>query len=824
MIHRPLVPVLSAFTGGLFAGRLLAKIDPALFLLLALPGLPTVLVWVLMKRPASFTAPSLLILFFLAGLILDLGAHKQLTLEVPAARRDRFTLEGTVLEPPRREEQITRLVVRADRVLHKAKELRPGELVYVSIYRHGGEYAPGDRIRFSARLRPFRNFNNPGRYDYERAMRIRGFSCGASISDGRCVVFMGKGDLGFPWNAVEAARGPLRSWIRQSLASPARGIVRALLLGEKHDLDPELREAFYRTGLAHILAVSGLHVGLVAWLVFGFVTRLLSCSYRLLLTVDVRKAAALITCLAAVAYALVAGFQVSTQRALAMVLAYLISIAIGRERDVWSTLCLAALLVLASDPHALYTISFQLSFGAVVGILWLAPPIYKRIYNNALYENGRRKRALSIVHSYTAGLLSVTVAAALFLLPLTVYYFHRISPVTVISNLAATPLLGLWILPAGLLAMLFFPVFPGAAGTLLNAASAGAEALEIVVRLFSGLSWASFWTVTPNPLELVLLYALLASVVLALKGRLRLLLPAVCLLLALDAAYWLYETRLSPHLRVTYLDVGQGNSALVQFPGGKRMLIDGGGFRLGTFDVGEMVVAPFLWSRKITRVHYLVLSHPEADHMDGLSFIAENFHPQDLWYNGDRVESDSYRRFMAAVLSTGLKLRLPGDPRLPENIGGVDVEVLYPPPGRPTISSPDTTEDNLNDRSLVIRLSQHGSSFLFPGDLESKGEAELAAIAGHELKSTVLLAPHHGSSSSSTPGFLECVRPEWCVISAGAGNRFGFPHPEALDRIRSVGARILRLDRIGAIRLTVKDQTLFINYSTPYGFRRALPL
>lgn len=798
----------------------MARIDPVLSLLLAASAVLPVLAWVLVQRPDSFNAAPLLILFFLAGMILDLRSHPQLLLEAPARRGDRVTLEGTLLEPPKRQEEITRLVVRAERVFLEGSELRPGELVYVSIYSNGPDFTPGDRIRFPARLRPFRNFKNPGRYDYESAMRIKGFSCGASVSDGRRVVLMGKGDPGFPWSAVESARAPLRRWIRQSLDPPARGILRALLLGEKHELDPALREYFYRTGLAHILAVSGLHVGLVAWLVFGSVTRLLSCSYRLLLLTDVRKTAALATFFPVIAYSLVAGFQVSTQRALAMVLAYLVSIAIGREREVWSTLCLAALLVLASRPHALYTISFQLSFGAVAGILWLAPPIYKRLYRPASHEiKGAGRTAWRVFHSYTAGLLAVTLAATLCLLPLTVFYFHRISLVTIISNLAVTPLLGLWILPAGLLSLLLFPLFPSGAGVLLGLASAGAEAMAAVVRWFAGLPWASIWVITPNPLELILLYGLLASGGLALKRRFRVLLPVVLILLALDAAYWLYETRLSPSLRVTYLDVGQGNSALVQFPGGKRMLIDGGGFRLGRFDVGRMVVAPFLWSRKITRVHYLVLSHPEADHMNGLSFIAENFGPQELWYNGDRVESDSYRRFMASVRSSGLELRRPGDPELPDEIGGVAIEVLYPPAREPPLSSADPAEHNLNNRSLVIRLSKQGKSFLFPGDLEAEGEAELAALAGPRLGSTVLLAPHHGSSSSSTPAFLECVRPAVCVVSAGAGNRFGFPHPEALARIRAAGARILRLDQTGALRLTTRGRVLNINYSTPYGFR-----
>ncbi|MCF8062298.1 MAG: DNA internalization-related competence protein ComEC/Rec2 [Deltaproteobacteria bacterium] len=807
MTRRPLVPLLLAFAGGLSAAELLPPSAASPAVLPILFGLPPVLGLVLAFRSARLGPPLLFGLFFLAGALLALHDRTpERVLQSAAARKARVTVQGTVIEPPHHRREVARFPVRVDRILSGGCTAAAGERIYVAVYRNAPRLRPGQRIRFPARLRLFRNFNNPGRWDYEAAMRIRGFSCAASVSDGRSVVLMAPaGTLGALEDALEKLRGPLRDWFRRSLSAPERGLMRALVLGEKQGIDPADREAFQAAGLAHVLAVSGLHVGLVAWLAFTAIRWILSRSHRLLLAADVRKVSALAACLPVTVYALTAGFHVSTQRALIMVLAYLLSVAAGREKDVWSTLCLAALLILAANPQALRTISFQLSFGAVAGILWLAPAIYRRI-PNPFEKEGRHPGLAARPAAYAAGLLSATLAAVLFLLPLTVFYFHRISLVSVPANLMVTPLLGLWVLPLGILSALFFPLLPSLAGLLLQGASLGASAMTAVARFLSGLDGAAVWVITPNRFELLLLYAVLVSGIFALRGRFRPLFLASCLVLAADVGYWVHETALRRDLRVTYLDVGQGNAALVQFPRGKRMLVDGGGFRLGDFDVGRMVIAPYLWRQKIARIHTLVLSHPEADHMNGLGFIAKHFSPGSLWYSGDRVESDSYRRFMAIIHAARIDVKTPGDPGIPLEIEGVQVEILHPVPEAPG----DETLSRLgtNDRSVVLRLSHAGFSFLFPGDIENRVEALLVRRFGGRLRSDVLLSPHHGSNSSCSEGFLEHVQPAWCVVSAGFGNRFGFPHPEVVARLRAAGACIARTDRHGAVRIVAAPGSL----------------
>jgi competence protein ComEC len=237
----------------------------------------------------------------------------------------------------------------------------------------------------------------------------------------------------------------------------------------------------------------------------------------------------------------------------------------------------------------------------------------------------------------------------------------------------------------------------------------------------------------------------------------------------------------------------------VEFPGGKKMLIDGGGFPRDYFDVGRMVVAPFLWHSKILHIDYLVLSHPQADHMNGLRFIARTFDPDEFWYNGDTVQRASFRQLMAIIASKGIKKLLPSDLQRARTIHGAKIAVLHPEPdsSRSGIASGGK---GLNNRSLVLKISFAGKTFLFPGDLEKEGEAALVSNKGGLLKSDVLLSPHHGSGNSSTREFLRHVRPSICVISSGAGNYFGFPHQQTLERLKEIGCSALRIDQSGAVR------------------------
>jgi len=807
MWNRPLIAILLSFLAGLLFGALfLPQHSPWVIVLSVLAIFIILVPWIIShKTRFQIILPG----FFLLGTFIIQHGYHQSDLLPWAEQGKRVTIEGVVLEPSKRMRDRVRLVLRADWILLKGRERRVNDRILVNIFREGRAFVSGEKIRFPARLRSFRNFNNPGRYNYELAMQVRGITCAASVSDGRRIVSMGRGRLGFPRGLLEKVRGPVRELFAESLSPDDRALYRALVLGERQELTPEIREPFDRAGLGHILAVSGLHIGLVAWLVFTAAIFSLSRSYRLVLRFSLRKAAAILTCLPVIAYACIAGFQVSSQRAMIMVLAFLLSLVLEREKDLWSTLALAALVVLAINPLAIFSLSFQLSFFAVTGILWLTPVLHRKMFQSNWNLEGK-KTFFSQVLAYAAGLLSVTLSATIFLLPLTAFYFHRISLVALPANLLVVPVMGFWVLPLGLMASLSLPFSQPLAAFFLRLGAWGLEWIRGITGALTQFSWSSIWVITPNILELLLMYGLLFFLFFSRRRRwAKAGLWLVLLLMTVDVFYWGYRTQFNPHVKITFLDVGQGNSALVQLPGRKRMLIDGGGYPGNFFDTGRMIVAPFLLKEKIRRVDYLILSHPQSDHMNGLGFIAAHFNPREFWSNGDPAQTSVYRELMAIISSKNIKTRTPLELAGGMEVSGVKIDLLHPPaaPG----DSPGQGDNlGVNDRSLVLKLTYGGVSILFPGDLEKAGEALVVSRAGSSLRSDVLMAPHHGSRGSCTKAFLEKVRPRVVIISCGKGNTFGFPHRDTIRRIKEVKGRVIRIDRAGAVELTITPDGLGI--------------
>jgi competence protein ComEC len=317
----------------------------------------------------------------------------------------------------------------------------------------------------------------------------------------------------------------------------------------------------------------------------------------------------------------------------------------------------------------------------------------------------------------------------------------------------------------------------------------------MIMEFWAGFSFAEVWVIRPSLLEIALIFGLLICIPHLKKGKsAKIGLALVMVVLAGDVLYWIQKTRFNSHLKVTFLDVGSGHAALVQFPGRKRMLIDGGGSSREDFDIGRMVVAPSLLALKIRRVDYLVLSHPESDHMNGLLFIAAQFKPREFWHNGDRVDTEAYRKLMEVVRNKGIAERLPSDLKEPVEIGKVRIDLLHPETERDF-----SRRMKLNDRSMVLKMTHGRNSFLFPGDLEKEGENTVIPRKGAMLESNVLLVPHHGSRSSCSEEFLERVNPRFCIISAKGGVPLRFPHPDLLRRLEARGCEVFRTDQMGAV-------------------------
>jgi competence protein ComEC len=284
-------------------------------------------------------------------------------------------------------------------------------------------------------------------------------------------------------------------------------------------------------------------------------------------------------------------------------------------------------------------------------------------------------------------------------------------------------------------------------------------------------------------------------------------LVAAVLVAAVDATYWLKKRFFHQDLRVTYLDVGQGCAALLEIPGGTCLLVDGGGFFHNRFDVGARVVAPFLWKKKIGRVETLVLSHPHPDHLNGLLFIAKHFHVKEVWFSGEKSRMYTYISLLNALKKKGISITASGFGTPPKKMGGVRFEFLYPPP---YFQKPKASQRwrSTNNNSLVLKVTMGKKSFLFPGDIEREAENELVQLAKGQLDSSVLLAPHHGSKSSSTIGLLDSIKPEVVVFSAGWGNIYHFPHDTVLRRYKKRDCQIYQTNKHGAVTITTNGNSL----------------
>jgi competence protein ComEC len=492
-----------------------------------------------------------------------------------------------------------------------------------------------------------------------------------------------------------------------------------------------------------------------------------------------------------------------------MVTTYLIAIIIDREEDIWNTLALAAFLILIFSPSSLFDISFQLSFISVAAILYFTP-IFSAPFFHPPRDNLEPPPPWWVKAIRRGALFStVTISAIIGTAPLVALYFHRVSPWGFLTNLIIIPLVGFLVVPCGLLASLLLFIFQPLAVFIAHILQPFIMLSIFIVETFNQLPYADYRTVTPTLLEIALFYmGALLLVNIKKSSKVRYALALVIIIFICNQGFWYYRNNLSPLMRITSIDVGQSESTLIQFPHGETMLIDGGGFYDSSFDIGEMVVAPLLWKKKIRTIDYLVLSHPHPDHLNGLISIAKIFKAKEFWTNGEEVTTGTFKKLEQIIEEKGIK-KLIINRELPNReINGVLLEFLHPPkPSLYDINSNDHTI--INDHSLVIRLTYESISMLFTGDISREAEREIITTAP-DLKCTILKVPHHGSTTSSSVAFLKKVQPQIAIFSLGFQNIFNFPSKKVIERYQDMGSHIFRTDRDGAISIETDGSHVLI--------------
>jgi competence protein ComEC len=796
---RPLLPLSVVFALGVGSRSIWPDWQ---FLVSVVAGVAFVLTgWAFITHRRSWLAP--LLLFGSLGYI---SLHPWLPNSYPAHHINhhtdgaRYRIVGTVDQLPRLTPNARlRAVIRVEEIGSEGYLQGACGYIRLTVFGDAPELRAGDRLAFTSRLRPIRNFRNPGGFDYRRHMALKKITATAWAQAESLRVVSPNASTPPIWYR---ARQAFRLLINAELAGEAQAVMKALTIGERHAISAELREVFNRLGIGHLLAISGLHVGIIAIVLMGGFQWIFH-RFSFVLAIGGGRAAAICATLPAILiYGLMAGMAPSTQRAVIMVSLGLGAYLLRREGDTLNLIALAGLLILVWHPPMLFSIGFQMSFAAVWAIVLGLGYVWPGAYSAPL---GWRRLGFRLLT-----FMAVTLFATAGTLPLLMYYFHQFSLFGLVANLVAVPLIGFVVLPLGLISFGLLPLSETLASLGLQMGGFLLNAVLKAAHWASAFDFVALSSFQPTGLEIGCYYALLASLgAMCVYPRAKWMLAAAVVFLVVDAGWWYHHRIGHSDLRLTVLDVGQGSAALVEFPGGQTMLVDGGGFANNrVFDIGRRVIAPFLRRQKILTVDYLILSHPSSDHMNGLFYVMQQFNPRMLIWNQDRIESASAKRF-ADLIKTN-SLQVPSfdvlDRRM--EIGGAIIQILNPPSDFDRRRKQERWR-NLNNNSIALRLTFQGRAILLPGDIEAPAELEMLQRRASALKSTILLVPHHGSRTSSSAEFLAAVAPQIAIVSCGWRNRFGFPHPEVLARYRDAGTRVLRTDNNGAVQIRLHAGDLY---------------
>ncbi len=632
------------------------------------------------------------------------------------------------------------------------------------VFFSGVDLPLSQKVRVFGTIRPIApGFQNPGSLSWKWVKRLEGIS------------YEVKGNL----LSSAPGRDPvasLRRYFKENIeksGAQSTEILKALTIGDRAAVTTAQNELFLHTGTSHILAISGFNVGIISGFFFFLARAGFRRIRRFRMSGRDRRYAALITIPFPFVFMLVAGAGVSVIRAAIMIAVFMLAVFMEREKDFYNTTALAALVILLVYPHSLMTPSFQLTFLSLLFIVMvmrrLMPFLVRIKYRVALWS-------LSTVLS--------TAAATLGTAPIVLYYFYGINPFSILHNLVTIPLMGVCATVLGLVGM----TTPYGWPLLLPAGKIAGINLALLHRLDFGYLYP---LIRPTLSEMALYYAILIALIHLHKRFVPALLLCVLVPLSALQAYADYRERFNTDLGIFFIDVGQGNAALIEGPGGFRALVDGGGFPDSDFDMGRQVITPFLLYRKIRTVDYVINTHPHADHIGGLAYVMRNFNVSRLVTGGLYPLERKSRDLIEAARSRGVQCLVwkKGDAI---TTGAFSIDVLHP--------DGPVLWDDPNNSALVLKIRYGQTSFLLPADIGSDIEKEMVA-SGLSLRSDVLEIPHHGSANSSSFAFIAAVKPALAVVSARPGHMLRLPSPAALSRYKALSIPVLQTDMQGCVEV-----------------------
>lgn len=665
-------------------------------------------------------------------------------------------------------------------------------------YYRGKPLDSGGKILAFGKITEPRPNRNPFGIDFKRVLARDGIRATLSIYERDCIsVIDSTGGGSFIARVVGGIRKSARSSIDFNMHGAPSALLKGLLLGDRRELPKKVLSAFCDTGTIHVLAVSGLHVGIIAgivWLILGVILRLR------------KELAVAITILVLILYSLVVGGNPPVVRASVMFSIVLLGKLFKKPTNLANSIGTAGCLLLIVNPSWVFEVGFQLSFSATLGIAILMP----------VFENWVPPKALraKFFGNWIVKPFIVSLSATFGTLPFIAHHFHRVQIISPLANLVVVPPLSL-ILGWALAGTIFgaIPLFPFLflSKIFFYASWVFLKFMLFAVDSFSRLSFAylpfphfDFWWI-------LLYFAVIAISIKILKNRWSLPIFISIIAILITIGYFLANHAFRDEKRITFFDVGQGDCALIEFGDGREMLIDGGPPGNASF-----CVAPYLRAMGLRSIDAVVLSHPDADHLGGIAELMDDFRFDMLLIPFNTATTEGYRSFLGRAESLKIDIIL-ANPSLKLD---KFPEIEFLSPDTFLVSSDGSLKVKLNEASIVKMLSFGDAKILFTGDIGIPTEAHLVENRP-DLECDVIKVPHHGSKNSSSLKLIESSTPMLAVISAGQGNRFGHPTQKALDNYRKFGSDIARTDIQGAIIITFRSDSIICKPFT--GERKAYP-
>ena len=841
--QHPLAQLAVAFAAGVLAAR---EFSLRIGLIAGVACLALVVFLVLRKKLCAAGLTLLLAIFFAGSVLAVLERRSASASDIKRSDDDDITITGVLDAPP----EFAR-----NRVYLSLRVETGGRVSILGVFRNAAseqEYRSlglryGTRIRVRTTLDRTGNYRNPGVSSLTEYLDRNDYDASGIVKSAASIVHLEYTRVSPPLALLYQWRESLQREIDARFAPETAGVLDAALLGNRYNLSQSASERFREGGTFHVLVISGLHISFIGGLVFLVVSRL--TRRRLLQFV--------LPALVVWSYSIAVGAEASVVRAALMFTFAGLAPIVFRQSNSLNALGAAALVLLVRSPKEIFDPGFQLTFLSVLAIVVIAwplllklgaigswypsratpyPPVCSRQLKTfcellfwserkwqqhlarsshdyrlfktkpaALLERYHVQRCLR----YLFGAVLVSASVQLVLLPLMIVYFHRLSLASLVLNIVVSVLLAVLVAVA-LLALLIVQVSVGASAPLFKLADATTWLMVHSVDPFSSFNFrlpeysgSAAWLYVLYYLPLLLLVVALSHwrpLTLSTEKH-RLVLPMTALqvlLTALLIQHPFSRTHTDGKLEVDFLDVGQGDSALVTMPDGTTLLVDGGGSIIDTTRrIGETVVSEYLWWRGLDQIDYALVTHADADHIDGLNDVLKNFTVRNALIARAPANDPEYSKFSETLKHTNTHAELlqAGDVI---HFGAVELSVLWPPAGG---------ETSTNNDSIVLRLRFGERSILLTGDIEKQAERSLLE-SQQNLRADVVKVPHHGSKTSSTEDFVSATAPQFAIISVGRHSMFGHPHKEVVQRWQSHGATILTTGECGTITITTDGKDL----------------